>query len=282
MDKHIIDTYFNTSYKLVDNKPKISIKLKSEFKLKPIPKLNGNSREYYLYYLGNEVGDIVFDTYRPLMAYHKRIEWYIDKYEPDNKFLREWLKEYEIKRVESVRETYKNGSFRDKFKIRVNEPSRIKRISTATKKMWQQARLSDPDKIRRMVHSNAKKSFTFDGISMNSIEFIMASLLSSLNLPFEYETVHTFQNKTYIPDFYIRQHNLIIECFGDYWHANPKYYNDNDCVFRHTVQTIHERDAEKQRLFTTHGYQYLYFWEHDLRNNLETIKEAICNTLKKK
>jgi len=281
MDAYNIDTFFDVTYNNVNNKPKITIKFKSKYKTKPIPSINGNSKEYYTYYLGNDLGMVVYDMIRPLMAYHKRVDWYIKMYEPDNNFLIQWLNDYERIRINSVRKKYQDTQFKEKFKEYANNPVRIKKISVAAKQMWQSARQTDPNKIRNMIHSNSRKTFEVNGLKMNSIEFIMASLLNSLGIVYEYESVHTFDSKTYVPDFYIHDYNLVIECFGDYWHANPKFYNKESIIFRHPVCEIYNRDEQKRDLFLSNGYQYVVFWEDDLRNNLELIKQQLCNILKK-
>jgi G:T-mismatch repair DNA endonuclease (very short patch repair protein) len=282
MDNYNIDTFFDVTYNIINTKPKISIKLKSKYKTKPIPSINGNSKEYYTYYMGNELGSIAYDMIRSLMAYHKRVSWYIKTYEPDNIFLIQWLDDYERTRINSVRKKYQDVEFQERFKKCANNPTRTEKISIAAKRMWQLARQFDHNKIRNMIYSNSRKSFEFNGVQMNSIEFIMASLLNSLSIVYEYETVHTIDKKTYVPDFYIHEYNLVIECFGDYWHANPKIYNKESMIFRHPACEIYKRDAQKRDLFLSAGYQYVVFWEYDLRNNLELIKQQLCSILKKK
>jgi len=68
MDKYNIDTFFNVTYNVINNKPKITIKLKSKYKTKTIPSINGNSKDYYIYYLWYDLGMIAYDMIRPLMV----------------------------------------------------------------------------------------------------------------------------------------------------------------------------------------------------------------------
>lgn len=282
MDKYKIDTFFDVTYKVVNNVPKISIKLKSEFKNKTRPSVNGNSLKYYVYYLGIEKGAEVYDLLRPLMAYHNRIKWYIKEYHITDPFLLNYYDEYERNRINSIRKARLDPELQARIKQIANLPERKQKISEAAKSMWARFRDNDTQKLRNMVHSSNRKNFNCNGYDMNSIEFILASLLNSLGVEFEYESVYVFENKTYIPDFYIRDYNLIIECFGDYWHANPKFYTSKDVVFRNPVSNIYERDDLKRLNFENRGYQYIVFWEYDLRNNLEEIKQQLCNILKKK
>jgi len=283
MDNNIIDKYFNVKYTFTGESPKISIKLKDCYKSKKIPSLNGNCKEYYDYFLGKDVSDIVFNEYKPLMAYHYRIQWYIDTYDTNNQKLIDWLSAYKIRRKTSVKRKYSDTKFKEEFNRIANTVERKKKISDSSKKMWKCLRLTSVDKIKNMIHSNSRKQFSYNGIEMNSLEFIMASLLDSLDVKFEYERVFSFTNKkSYVPDFYIPELGMVIECYGDYWHANPRIYDSTSTVFRTPVSQIYKRDLAKKEIFEKNGMIFLYFWEYDIRNDLETIKETICNNISKK
>jgi G:T-mismatch repair DNA endonuclease (very short patch repair protein) len=349
MEENLILDYFDVKYDRHENHS-IKLKLKDIFKSnKSIPRRKNNmpysgvEKEYYIHYLGEELGIKVFFERKKLCSRNKLFEWYIATFNPPNadELLREientsikikdslkahyespaaeltklkykaraekwagyigninskkWLdkdwKEAEMSRRNKLGMYEQNAirtkirmqdeNFRKKFHEACNTSERKSKISKSSKKMWREAKINDPEKVKRMIYSSTRKSFNFNGIKMNSIEFIIASLLESLDVQFEYETIHNLGDVTYIPDFYIKEHNLVIECFGDYWHANPLIYETSDVIFRHSVYDIRERDRKKSELFISNGYQYIVFWEHDIRNNLETIKNELCNILKK-
>jgi hypothetical protein len=49
------------------------------------------------------------------------------------------------------------------------------------------------------------------------------------------------QNRDWFPD--ITTNSVIVEVFGDYWHANPKFYTDNDILFTNkTAKEIRTND----------------------------------------
>lgn len=351
METNLVLKYFDVIYTNKHGQHLIKLKLKSTFTCnKQSPRrvsgmpYSGVEKEYYIHYLGEDVGYEVYHARKKLCSKNKLFEWYILTFNPLNAdelyneiqktntkiskalkshynspagdVTRSKLKERSAKwanyigelnaakwhdidwrdlqiknRKESrmyerismqAKDRMQDEQFLKKFKEACNLPSRIKKISDSTKKMWEDAKMYDPEKVRNMIHSSSRKKFNHDGIAMNSIEFIMASLLKSLNLDFEYESVHNIDTNTYVPDFYIKNYNLVIECFGDYWHGNPLYYDAESTIFRHPVSKIYERDHKKQETFLKNGYQYVVFWEHDLRNNLEEIKQQLCNILKKK
>lgn len=51
-------------------------------------------------------------------------------------------------------------------------------------------------------------------------EMIMEEILNNLNLSYQYSFI--LEKRQY--DFLLPQYKLIIECDGDYWHVNPKFY----------------------------------------------------------
>ncbi len=71
---------------------------------------------------------------------------------------------------------------------------------------------------------------------------------------------------------------LIIECYGDYWHCNPRIFKKTDYnkSLKMTANTKWLNDKIKQTNLENKGYQYLYFWEYDIYNNLNNVIKEIC------
>ena len=61
------------------------------------------------------------------------------------------------------------------------------------------------------------------------IEKLVAKEMAKRKLPFKSQFV--IDNK-FVCDFAISKHKIIIECDGDYWHANPKIYDLNNLDIR--------------------------------------------------
>ena len=118
---------------------------------------------------------------------------------------------------------------------------------------------------------------------MNSIEYQIGLILNELKLNWKYESVFNFKKNCYLPDFSIESSKLIIECYGDFWHANPKYFKSNDTTHKtRTATQVWEYDERKKKTFEDGGYKYLYFWEEDISDNTEKIKEKIIYENNKK
>jgi len=79
-------------------------------------------------------------------------------------------------------------------------------------------------------------------------------------------------------DIYIPSKNAIIEIDGDFWHANPLIFPDGP---KYEYQKKHiEKDRIKNEYLLGNGYRLLRLWEHDIRKNVEIVKENINNLLK--
>jgi very-short-patch-repair endonuclease len=117
-----------------------------------------------------------------------------------------------------------------------------------------------------------KKEVKKEKSSLNAIEQKMVSVLHSMNL--SYKSQATIDN--YNVDFLIDD-KYIIECYGDYWHCNPSrysadYYNRGK---KKTASEIWKRDEQRKRDLEKLGYKVLYFWEHEINNNIKDIKATL-------
>lgn len=115
---------------------------------------------------------------------------------------------------------------------------------------------------------------------LNSIEYIIATILNKLKLEWKFEVPFIFDDSAYLPDFYIEKYKLIIESYDDFWHANPKMFKPNDTTHKSRMAVdVWGYDLEKKQCFEKNGYKYLNFWESDILENIELIKENIENEI---
>jgi G:T-mismatch repair DNA endonuclease (very short patch repair protein) len=86
-----------------------------------------------------------------------------------------------------------------------------------------------------------------------------------------------------VPDI-ICNDNIIIEVYGDYWHANPNKYNKNDIIkFPNNkickVSDLWEKDKNRIEILQDDNHVCLVVWEydihHDLDNTIDTITKFI-------
>lgn len=170
-----------------------------------------------------------------------------------------------------------NQEYYDKFMKAMHNPIRIQKISKASKKMWKRMKRDKPDEYYKIINSGPNKNFTINGYSMNMVEYIIATTLNEMQFEWIYERDFDFNGVVYIPDFFLPKYNLVIECYGDYWHANPAIYSSGQPIFKHLlVDDIWERDDIRKNTFLNNGYSFISFWESDIKNNINELKEIIC------
>jgi G:T-mismatch repair DNA endonuclease (very short patch repair protein)/tRNA-binding EMAP/Myf-like protein len=165
----------------------------------------------------------------------------------------------------------------------IKNPIRIEKIRVKAKQMWADAKTSDIPKYKRMLQTGNCKKFTYNNIKMNGIEYLMADFLDTLNITWEYEHIFQFGNYTYIPDFYLPEYNIIIECYGDFWHGNPNLFKSKDKLFgKILVEDKWIQDDLRKNLFIQNNFVYLFYWESDIHLNFNNIENEIINKIKNK
>lgn len=84
-------------------------------------------------------------------------------------------------------------------------------------------------------------------------------------------------------DIYLPDIMLAFEYDGTYWHADPRFYKENDIINKILVKNIWKRDKEKDILCENLNIQLIRVKEYDWINNNEyeklRIKEIIENKL---
>ena len=61
--------------------------------------------------------------------------------------------------------------------------------------------------------------------------------------------------------------NILIEVQGTMWHANKKYYKENDLIMgKILAKDIWEKDERKQNKAITNGYIVIEIWEDEIKN----------------
>lgn len=71
--------------------------------------------------------------------------------------------------------------------------------------------------------------------------------------------------------------NKIIEYNGDYWHANPRIYNESDILTKgKTAKEIWDYDTRKIEFAKNNGYEILIIWDSEYKyDKLKVIDRCI-------
>lgn len=99
-------------------------------------------------------------------------------------------------------------------------------------------------------------------------------ILEELNILFEEE----YKVNYWSIDFWLKDYNIFIEVDGDYWHSNPKFYPNGPKT--HSQKINKENDVRKNHYFNQHNLILYRFWECDILNNPQEIKDILCKLKK--
>lgn len=153
-----------------------------------------------------------------------------------------------------------------------------KKLGESCKKWWHS--LTDDRKLE-LTEKKIKYLKPFSDAKSSKLEDRVSSALAA------YQIGHTRQKwiskKSY--DFVIENTKFLIEVNGDFWHANPSLYHEND-ILKHNKDGVFARDIWikdrlKKELAEKYGYHVCYIWEQDMKNiDDEELIEIIFQQLK--
>jgi len=78
----------------------------------------------------------------------------------------------------------------------------------------------------------------------------------------------------YKADGYCKDTNTIYEFHGDFWHGNPKIYDQNKINPRTqtTFGTLYEKKEKKKTILISKGYKYVELWENEWNEAIKLVK----------
>jgi len=138
---------------------------------------------------------------------------------------------------------------------------------------WRRVNIKETnDKIRVAA---ALGGNAFSKLYNTKIEKIMKSLLKDVGLrdkfTFQFKLKDYETNNVFCFDFGDKNKKVIIECDGDYWHSNPKFYEK----LNETQLYNKNRDKLKNETAAKSGYKMYRFWECDIINNVNEVKKQL-------
>lgn len=138
------------------------------------------------------------------------------------------------------------------------------------------ATVSDEAKFKHLASFIAAGQIHNKKSAKTRIETAIAGLLRAYEITYQ----QNVQLGRYNVDFVVTE-RLIIECYGDYWHGNPRYSASDtyNRVLHLTAQQRWEKDARRQAVLEAQGYAFLAFWETDIYADLDGVKKDIVDAL---
>lgn len=165
--------------------------------------------------------------------------------------------ETKIKLSYSSKKTYENYSNEEKERIRQT----FIRSHEKQKKENYQKYIEDKKRAGLVASNNPKK------YKKNKIEKKVEYELKKRNLDFEYSII--ICNKQF--DFGNKQYRIFLEVHGDYWHGNPKIYNELNDIQKNNI----EKDKNKKEICEKYKIKIFIIWEQDIKNNNFSVLDEI-------
>jgi G:T-mismatch repair DNA endonuclease (very short patch repair protein) len=129
---------------------------------------------------------------------------------------------------------------------------------------------------KKMSDSAIQRIIKTDQNHTSKLEKTFANILELLDI--EYTQFFYAKDIKAFYDFYLPKNNILIEVDGDFWHCNPntkystpKYQTQNKNI---------KRDQVKNQWAQDNNYKILRFWEDDINNNIQQIKQILLENCK--
>ncbi len=112
------------------------------------------------------------------------------------------------------------------------------------------------------------------GKTNNSLEKRCAAILDQAKVTYK----QGFRVGRFAFDFYLPDSNILVECDGTFWHADPRRYPDRDCLSRVQQHNV-ENDRRKNALAAEEGFILCRLWEQDIIQNPAAVLETLCHQI---
>lgn len=243
-----ISKKFNVSWTLIDKILKLNNIDKRSLSNMVTDKVKEKTRKTNLERYG---ADHNFSNDHP--SRKKQKEKLIEKYGVDNVFK---LKEVQEKAKKTMFKRYgeRHPMFLDEFKKKM--------IDT---------------KIERDSFGSFKGSISKFSVSITNLFKELG-----FNPKNEFHIYKEYNTGWYSYDIQIK--NILFECNGDYWHANPEIYKPDDLIkypkCEMLAKDVWEKDKIKKEFAINHNYKVYYIWEKDFKASKESVRNKIIEIMK--
>ena len=178
--------------------------------------------------------------------------------------------ELHVVRSKTTKILWQDKNYRDKItkslKVALNTPEHKKQRSENLKKLWQSFsfRKQQIQRIKKQWNDNDyKKMMSQTGIRISKFQNKVFNYYLNLN---EHWTIeYGIPDTTLTVDLCNPLTHEVIECFGDYWHCNPRIYTEDyfhDRI-KKTAKEIWLHDTNRINELKKLGYNVQIIWESE-------------------
>ena len=196
----------------------------------------------------------------------KKVATFIKNYGADNIFKTDGFTEY----VTDI-------CLKKYGKKRITNPKLIseKRLKFSKEK-WKQIER----KRKNTIQENIDNGITYDIFNSN-LELLVKGIFEKNDIKIKHQKF--INGLSY--DFHIINTNIIVEVNGDYWHANPEQYKEDDIVNisdkLKLAKDVWEKDELKIINANKHNYRVITIWESEINRCIvdDSLEEFVLNLL---
>ena len=141
-----------------------------------------------------------------------------------------------------------------------DNPAQIDIRSQAMKRTWASGNIQ-PNNISPNCESKIEREF----------RQMLASRLPDKEVG--KQTIHV-EGAWFYPDVSVDR-EVLIEFYGNYWHANPKMYKPDDVVNGMLASDIWKRDRERIAAIEQYNYEVIVVWESDFKKDKQGVIERL-------
>ena len=91
------------------------------------------------------------------------------------------------------------------------------------------------------------------------------------------EIITLSDNTQVVPDGFFPYLGIVIEFYGNYFHANPDMYKPEDPVLGTVAQAIWDRDEKRKMALEYEGYYVHVVWEKEFKKNPNNVLQELDN-----
>ena len=171
---------------------------------------------------------------------------------------------------------WKNQIYRKKV---IENATGLKRTSSFKKTQKENANKQFEDPEQRKIRSEMMKKRWRDGlikkVNESGIERDFFNEIKKISPYYVEKTSLDLGGRTIIPDMIIGG-NIVIEFNGDFWHGNPRIYDENDMLSDGiSAKEKWEQDKERTKILEDNGFRVHVIWEMDYKKNKQEVIKKI-------
>ena len=185
---------------------------------------------------------------------------------------KKWEDVFDENKINELLETYKNEERNKKISEKLKGVPKSEEHKQKLKEVFNTEQYKEC-KSKELL--NRVKSQTFS-MSSKLEKMFIEQFIKPLEI--EYQTQYYIKEIKQYCDVYIPSKNLIVECDGSFWHCDPRLF-PNGPIYDYQKNKI-ERDKIKTDYLINKGYELLRFWEVDIIDNPELVKEKLNEKIK--